>query len=175
MKCCVVDGCDSPIHARELCVKHYKRWYKYGDPKASAPKTTAAERFNSNIRKLDTGCWEWQQVPGSHGYGKISIGGKQVLAHRWSYEHFISPIPDGLQIDHLCRNRRYVNPEHLEPVTPRENLIRGTRWDFNATACIHGHEYTEDNSYLAPDGGRRCRECSRYRDRKRSARRKESA
>ena len=76
-----------------------------------------------------TGCWIWQpKGGGNHGYGQLSrtVGGRQItlLAHRFSYETFVGPIPEGLQIDHLCSTRRCVNPDHLEPVTQQENLRR---------------------------------------------------
>ncbi len=72
-----------------------------------------------------TGCWNWKHSLQASGYGQINIGGKPVTAHRAVYEKYRGEIPHGLHIDHLCRNRKCVNPEHLEPVTQRENLRRG--------------------------------------------------
>ena len=100
------------------------------------------------------------------GYGVLSLGrGVTMLAHRWSYEHFVGPIPDGLVIDHLCRVRHCVNPDHLEPVTNEENLRRGAGYGLRngmRSACINGHEYTPENTYTHPTKGSvTCRECAR--------------
>lgn len=78
-----------------------------------------------DLRDLSTGCWEW--VAGtSWGYGQFSLQGGNIQAHRYAYELLVGPIPEGLDIDHLCMCRRCVNPAHLEPVTRGENNVRGT-------------------------------------------------
>lgn len=132
-----------------------------------------AERFFEKIApKNENGCIEWTAGTNGVGYGIIHLGRdggfKKVYAHRWHYEYMKGPIPEGLHLDHLCRNTLCVNPEHLEPVTVRENLIRGVGFSgVNArkTHCIRGHELTGDNLYVYPNGGRYCRACERHRDR----------
>ena len=87
-----------------------------------------------------------------------------ALAHRFAYETFVGPIPEGLTIDHLCRIRHCVNPEHLEAVTDRVNILRGegiSAQHARATHCPQGHPYDLINTYVAPDGDRDCRDCRR--------------
>lgn len=117
-----------------------------------------AERFWS---KVDTSagileCWPWQGTLKGNGYGELAIRPAKLLAHRVAYVVNVGPIPAGLQIDHLCRNRLCVNPAHLEPVTSRENTIRGKAF---VTHCPHGHAYTPENTYRRRNGHRYCREC----------------
>lgn len=104
-------------------------------------------------------CWTWTRATRS-GYGVLQIDGRAVNMHRWSYEHFKGPIPDGLVVDHLCNNRICVNPDHLEVKTVKENVLRGTgpsAINSRKTHCVKGHSL--DDAYT--DGNmRRCRQCS---------------
>lgn len=123
-----------------------------------------------------TGCWLWQKGLDRYGYGVLNVRGRNS-AHRGAYIGFIGPIPPGMTIDHLCHSadsacrggascmhRRCVNPDHLEAVSGKVNTLRGTSVSaVNArkTHCIRGHEFTNENTYVMPDGGRACRKCRR--------------
>jgi len=102
---------------------------------------------------------------GKNGYGQF---GRNEPAHRAVYRTMVGPIPDGLHIDHLCRNRRCVNPSHLEPVTQKVNSERG--FFGSLTECHRGHPFDEINTYYRSDSGRNCRECARINGRARRAR-----
>lgn len=110
-------------------------------------------------------CWIWRGPVNADGYGRFTPGSStQKSAHRVTYEEVFGPIPTGLQLDHRCRNRTCVNPLHLEPVTARENVMRGNgRAAINArkTHCVAGHEYTPANTYHSKGGHRSCRACKR--------------
>jgi len=112
-------------------------------------------------------CWTWKGTT-LNGYGTFYDGKKSVFAHRQSYELIKGNIPDGLQLDHLCRNRLCVNPEHLEPVTCKENINRGNTGDNqrDKTHCPQGHPYSGENLRITSLGYRECRICSREKLRK---------
>lgn len=135
----------------------------------------ASRRLDAAISpEPNSGCWLWAGAVGDHGYGTFSTrdatrprGSRTLLAHRVVYEREIGPIPAGLELDHLCRMRGCVNPSHLEPVTHRENGLRGNgvgAIHAKQSHCVNGHEFTEENTYRRPDtNGRCCRECTRIR------------
>ena len=109
---------------------------------------------------VEEGCWHWTGGRTSHGYGTLWFDGRSQRAHRVVYEALVGPIPDGLVIDHLCRNRLCVNPDHLEPVTLLENIRRG-QGNGSKTHCPSGHEYTPENTRRNALGWRYCRTCKR--------------
>jgi hypothetical protein len=122
----------------------------------------AEERFWAKVEKTDT-CWLWSGHTVTNGYGTIGVDKRRVLVHRYAYELLVGPIPDGLHLDHLCRVRTCVNPDHLEPVTNRENALRGASFVAQQAAqthCLRGHEFTPENTYVWRTS-RVCRECRR--------------
>lgn len=132
-------------------------------------RPTVEQRFWAKVIKTET-CWLWSASCG-HGYGRFSVNRKSVIAHRFAYELLVGPIPDGLVLDHLCRVTRCVNPTHLEPVTTRENTMRGalpaiaSLQNIDKTHCKYGHPLFGENLYVPPAHPtyRRCRQCARDR------------
>ena len=153
--------------------------------------TDVLERFEAKFEpEPNSGCWLWTAHENGLGYGQFYYKGKPRGAHRVSYQLYVGEIPEGLVLDHLCRVTNCVNPDHLEPVTQKENLMRGvgihkciayskTRtmesrnmkgflqasrdWhkkQREKTHCKHGHEFTEENTYRVKNNWRNCRRCA---------------
>lgn len=124
------------------------------------------ERLMGKVDYKDNGCWIFTGAKTSTGYGNIRFGDKNYVAHRISYLLFVGGVAPGLDLDHLCRDRACVNPEHLEPVTRRENLLRGetvTATHASKTHCPQGHEYTTDNTVVYY-GSRYCLACRKIKN-----------
>lgn len=122
--------------------------------------------FWNKIQKDEAGCWNWQGKKLPSDYGSITFAGRQWYSHRVSYELHHGPIPDGLHLDHLCRNRSCCNPAHLEAVTCKENVHRSpiapAAINARKTHCLRGHELSGANLGVHPEGGRYCRTCARW-------------
>ena len=122
-------------------------------------RVPAVDRFMSKV-EISDGCWLWTGALTKSGYAVFQFEDYPWRGHRWSYTHFVGPIPDGLVLDHLCRVRRCVRPEHLEAVTLAENIRRGEAGlhERSKTHCPQGHAYDEYNTHRYK-GTRRCRTC----------------
>jgi hypothetical protein len=149
-----------------------------------AVKRDPVERFWAKVEKTDT-CWLWTAALNSNSYGHIDVDGHSVKAHRFSYELLVGPVPEGLDLDHLCRVRHCVRPDHLQPVTRPTNILRGNGMGARhsrQTHCVHGHPLSGNNLLYSSNGtqcgrprfARRCRECLR-RNGRASMRRKRAA
>lgn len=150
-------------------------------PEATPLTPAIIDRFWAKVDVRPDACWEWQgATSGTDGYGRFWIASRLgVLPYRFAYELLVGPIPDGLQPDHVCRNRACVRPDHLEVVTSRENTLRGfgvTAVNAQKTHCAHGHPFEGHNLIIrsCPDGSRRvCRTCANRAAAKRQRRRAE--
>lgn len=171
---CLIGGCPEYVVAKGYCNRHYLQLRNGSTRKIAYPSSRATTKSYARFQKLfvvgtasdhrpDLGsCWLGKAVVRRDGYWQFWLNGKHVYAHRFSYEHHKGSIPDGLDIDHLCRRRHCVNPDHLEAVTTQVNLLRGlTIQAFNAakTHCKRGHAFDAMNTFRRPDGSRKCRKC----------------
>lgn len=122
--------------------------------------------FRKWTLNTDTGCWDWDAGKIVSGYGVFRVNGRASVAHIVAYRMFIGDIPEGLELDHTCRNRGCVNPAHLEPVTHQENCKRGDvgKHYRDKTHCPSGHEYNAANTYRYKNK-RGCMECRRISSR----------
>lgn len=125
------------------------------------------DNFELKVVKTNS-CWNWSGCVIKNGYGQITIRNKVQYAHRVAYERAKGEIPKGLCVDHLCRNRSCVNPDHLEVVTSKENTLRGggiSAKNAVKRLCVNGHAFTKENTYFVKKG-RHCKRCTLERTKK---------
>lgn len=142
---------------------------------STAPRPVMERLVEKVSINPETGCWDWAAYITPEGYGSFFYRGRRNgLAHRAAYTETVGEIPEGMHIDHLCRNRACCNPSHLEVVQPRVNYLRGvgpTAVNAEKSECSRGHAFDEANTYWRPKGdGRDCRECRRSHGRARRSR-----
>lgn len=173
---CSIEGCESRQACRGWCWKHYDRWREHGDPNKLGPRGERGtivedpdERFWSKVEKTEA-CWLWTgKVSARGGYASYYREGRVWLAHRWSYTDAVGPVPEGLVIDHLCRNTNCVNPDHLEAVTLEENSRRAASARGNGGKCGRGHSLAGPAKRTRKDGTVYCGECANQAQAKRRA------
>lgn len=148
-------------------------------------KKTDEERIFEKISPCpNTGCWFWTGADKGRGreYGQVWFRGRNTCAHRAVYITLVGEIPDGLELDHLCRVKSCVNPDHLDPCTHAENIERRDRalakcgmpdrhWD--QSRCKHGHEFTDENTKTSSNGKKLCRMCCKISSRRKYERKKQ--
>lgn len=171
---CAVTDCDAPRATRGWCQAHYMRWRRHGSVTSSIPvrrliRGDDHRRFWVKVDKQpgEDGCWLWTSAKNHAGYGVFQLRTQTARAHRWIYEQEVGSIPEGLQLDHLCRTRSCVRPSHLEPVTARENTMRGegpSARNAQKTHCFRGH-LLAGNNLIIKSKQRDCRTCARQRQR----------
>jgi hypothetical protein len=169
---CMTPGCERAYHARGRCKTCYARWQHYADD-AERCRPTPEERFWVKVDRSGgpDACWVWTATLTHNGYGRFYLD-RNRSAHVVSYTWAVGPIPDGLELDHLCHtndpscalgnncpHRRCVNPKHLEPVEPLVNALRGRgNGQITKTHCPRGHPYSGSNLAIYK-GWRHCRAC----------------
>lgn len=132
------------------------------------------DRILRRIKKLPDGCWEWTGSL-SYGYGILTYKRKRMRVHICTFNHFVGPVPVRSELDHLCKNKRCCNPDHLEPVSHRVNILRSDHPNvvlMHRGVCKRGHAIAGDNALPTSDGRIRCKKCRQRIERESILRRK---
>lgn len=163
---CSVEECDTDSRTKGFCDKHYRRWKKNGSTELIIKNQD--DRFIEKCEKLtESGCVIWIGSTDRNGYGHTLFNGKIEYAHRAAYIRDKGEIPEGLEIDHLCKVTSCVNPDHLEAVTHKVNCQRAINHNTLKTHCLNGHPYSGDNLYYNKKYNKRdCKACARDRNEK---------
>jgi hypothetical protein len=164
---CAVANCERPVPGKHLCRTHRERLRRKGNLEYQY-KPSLIERFWQYVEKSDAdSCWNWKGALTKKGYSVFSVNAKYTRGHRFSYELAKGKIPKGLVVDHLCRNTSCVNPNHLEAVSGRINILRGlspSAKNATKTHCPKNHEYTYENTGYTITR-RYCKQCKKERAR----------
>lgn len=175
---CKVPGCTKEAGTRGLCTMHYSRNRREALGVARPERYQVVDPLAKILSNIDVGfCWEWNRKLNNRGYGVTNVNKKRWYVHRLMWTLMVGPIPDGMEIDHMCRNRACCNPEHLDLVTGQVNTLRGVSpasSHAKRDECSYGHEYTAETMHVVR-GARRCRICERRRDKERYERKKARA
>lgn len=134
---CLAPGCQNTERCQGYCPRHYSNLQRHGTLEAPDRKSPVEDRFWPKVNKTES-CWLWTGGTYPNGYAKFYRNGKQEIAHRVSYELLVGPIPEGRHLDHLCHTRSCVNPDHLRPVTPKQNLEHQRGANKNSKSGIRG-------------------------------------
>jgi len=164
---CTLEGCAREGKIRRgMCPMHYQRTKRHGTAEAPRPPSVM-ERFTAHLEERPNGCVEWTGGLDDHGYGRISVNGKNVYTHRFAWELVNGPIPDGMFICHHCDNPPCCNPDDLFVGTHDDNMAdkvakgRTRNGRELRTHCPDGYPYDAGNTYLTTNGGRACWVCRR--------------
>lgn len=163
---CSVEGCNQSHYTHGVCRNHAYRLNRYGDPLGRPARPSEEERFLSHTRRSENGCLEWTAVK-PNGYGLFKMANRKMIqAHRWAYQNWVGPIPEGHHIHHLCENKACVEIVHLEPRNPSEHL---KHHNPRLECCKRGHPFDPDNTIIKVRADGRvvhvCRICANWRQR----------
>ena len=160
---CTVDGCGRAVAARGWCDTHYRRWKRLGTTELPSGETRVTARFWSHVDQSEN-CWNWTSYVTERGYGRF-FDGRAIAAHRFAYELLIGPIPTDREIDHVCHNRKCVNPDHLRLVTRKQNQEHRIKPNSNSRSGVRGvYWFKPTQRWCATVGHNHQRICVGYFD-----------